>query len=227
MGKRIGYVRVSTVEQNTARQDDKLKGMQLDRIFEDKASGKDRNRPQLNAMLDYVQAGDIVYVDSLSRLGRSTFDLLEISKELRAKGVILQSLTESIDLTSPAGTLTFTILSAIAEFERACIKQRQMEGIASAKERGKTWGNEKKYLVNEREEDDFYMDYYNGKFSADEGMEKTGMSKFAFYNRYNKWKKKMEKSGMVFIDKRKKSYRSQQKHKNDSIEVSKSEDEVE
>ena len=104
---RVGYIRVSTVQQHTDRQEDSLEKMNVEKLFIEKASGKDRNRPQLKALLEFVQPGDVVVVHELSRMARSVIDLYDIAKELNDKGVSLESLKEDIDLTSATGKLTF------------------------------------------------------------------------------------------------------------------------
>ncbi len=135
----IGYVRVSTAEQNTGRQfaDFEEKGIRLDKVFEEHISGKDRQRPQLAAMIDYVRDGDKVYIESYSRLARNTRDLLNLVHELEEKGVTVVSLKENFDTSTPQGRLMVTFMQGIAEFERDMIKERQAEGIAIAKAQGK------------------------------------------------------------------------------------------
>lgn len=135
---KVAYIRVSTQDQNTARQEEALKGM--DRTFIEKVSGKNMNRPQLKAMIDFVREGDTVVVESYSRLARSTRDLLEIVDTLHEKGVSFISLKEDIDTNTPQGKLMFTIFAGLAQFERECTLQRQKEGIAIAKSQGKYKG---------------------------------------------------------------------------------------
>jgi DNA invertase Pin-like site-specific DNA recombinase len=143
-GQRIGYIRVSTIEQNTARQ---LEGVAVDKTFQDKASGKDVKRPALMELLQFVREGDIVIVHSMDRLARNLDDLRRIVKELTAKGVKVQFIKESLTFTgedSPMSTLLLSMMGAFAEFERALIKERQMEGIAIAKREGHYKGRKKK-----------------------------------------------------------------------------------
>lgn len=132
----IAYVRVSTVEQNEARQVEELKHNKIDKWFTDKVSGKNMNRPQLSAMLDYVREGDTIYIHDFSRLARSTKDLLNIVETLNQKNVSLVSYKESIDSSTPTGKLMLTMIGAINEFERTNLLERQREGIAIAKENG-------------------------------------------------------------------------------------------
>lgn len=139
-GNNIAYVRVSTVEQNEARQIEALEKHNIDKWFTEKVSAKDTNRPQLQQMLEYVREGDIVYIHDFSRLARSTKDLLEIVEQLQGKGVELVSNKENIDTSTSTGKLMLTMIGAIAEFERANLLERQREGIAIAKKQGKFKG---------------------------------------------------------------------------------------
>ena len=135
-GQQVGYVRVSTADQNTARQ---LDGVKLDKLFEDKLSGKNADRPALQACLSYVREGDTLNVHSLDRLARNLDDLRKLVKDLAARGVIVRfhkaSLTFSGD-ASPMSELMLNLLGAVAQFERALILERQKEGIAIAKTKG-------------------------------------------------------------------------------------------
>ena len=134
----VGYVRVSTADQNEARQVEALKKHNIEKWFTEKVSGKDTNRPQLQLMLDYVREGDTVYIHDFSRLARSTKDLLEIVETLNKKGVHLVSNKENIDSSTPTGKLMLTMIGAIAEFERQNLLERQKEGIAVQKELDKS-----------------------------------------------------------------------------------------
>lgn len=141
-GKRVGYVRVSTVDQNTVRQ---LDGVQVDKTFTDRASGKDTNRPQLQAALDYARDGDVLVVHSMDRLARNITDLLHTVRTLNDRGVVVEFLKEALTFTgddSPMSKLMLTIMGGVAEFERAMIRERQLEGIAKAKQAGKYRGRQ-------------------------------------------------------------------------------------
>ncbi len=139
-GKRIGYVRVSSVDQNDARQ---LDGVVLDKTFADKASGKDTHRPQLQAMIEFVREGDHIYVHSMDRLSRSLRDLQEVVERLTGRGISVTFVKETLTFEPPAtgadahktaySTLMLQLLGAVSQFERALIKERQREGIAIAK----------------------------------------------------------------------------------------------
>lgn len=142
-GQAIGYIRVSTVDQNTQRQ---LEGISLDKVFEDKASGKDTKRPALADPLQFVREGDTVIVHSMDRLARNLDDLRRIVKELTQKGVKVKFIKESLIFTgedSPMSNLLLSVMGVFAEFERALIRERQMEGIAIAKKNGKYKGRKK------------------------------------------------------------------------------------
>lgn len=135
-GHRIGYKRVSTVDQNTVRQ---LDGLILDKVFEDHCSGKDTQRPQLQLCIEFLREGDTLVVHSMDRLARNLVDLKRMVSELTAKGIRVEFVKESLTFTgqdSPMANLLLSMLGAVAEFERALILERQKEGIAQAKKAG-------------------------------------------------------------------------------------------
>lgn len=134
--QKIGYARVSTVEQNLNRQLDLLQSFGVDKIYTEKMTGTKRDRPELAKLLERVDEGDMVVIESLSRLGRSTKDLIELVELLHQKGVQLVSLKESIDTSTSTGKLLFTIMSALAQFERDVIADRTREGLNAARARG-------------------------------------------------------------------------------------------
>ena len=135
VGQLVGYVRVSTLEQNPARQLQALG--RVDKLFQDAASGAGRERPQLGALLEYVRDGDVMRVKSPDRLARSTTDLLQIVGDLKERGVSVEFVDNpSLNTDTPQGEFMLTILAAVAQLERATIKERQAEGIALAKQRG-------------------------------------------------------------------------------------------
>jgi DNA invertase Pin-like site-specific DNA recombinase len=136
----IAYVRVSTVEQNEARQIEGLQKHNIDKWFMEKVSAKNTNRPQLQAMLEFAREGDTVYVHDFSRLARSTKDLLDIVERLQVKGIHLVSNKENLDTSTPTGKLMLTMIAAINQFERENLLERQKEGIAIAKQEGKFKG---------------------------------------------------------------------------------------
>ena len=151
-GQRIGYVRVSSFDQNADRQLDQVA---VDRLFTDKASGKDTQRPELDALLDFVRDGDTVVVQSMDRLARNLDDLRSVVQRLTKRGVRIEFIKENLTFTgedSPMANLMLSVMGAFAEFERALIRERQREGIALAKQRGAYRGR-KKSLLPERAAD--------------------------------------------------------------------------
>jgi DNA invertase Pin-like site-specific DNA recombinase len=149
--QRIGYIRVSSLDQNAERQ---LDGIPLDKVFTDKASGKDTNRPQLQAALHHVRAGDTLVVHSMDRLARNVEDMLRLVREINDRGVSVEFIKENMSFTAgsddPRSTLMFTMLSAFAQFERSLIRERQREGIALAKAKGTVYKGRKPALNAER-----------------------------------------------------------------------------
>lgn len=169
MSSQVGYIRVSTLDQNTERQ---LTGLKLDRVFEDKASAKDTKRPQLTACLGYLREGDTLIVHSIDRLARNLEDLQRLVRELTLKGVSIQFMKESLTFqageNNPMQTLMFQMLGAFAQFERALIRERQREGIALAKKEGRQLGRAKA-LTAEQEQ--------NIKVKAATGGNKQALAK--------------------------------------------------
>jgi DNA invertase Pin-like site-specific DNA recombinase len=142
-GQRIGYIRVSTLDQHAERQ---LEGIEVDKTFLDKASGKDTKRPQLDLLMRFVRSGDTVIVHSMDRLARNLDDLRRIVQALTGKGVKIEFVKEHLTFTgedSPMANLMLSVMGAFAEFERALIKERQREGITLAKKRGAFKGRKK------------------------------------------------------------------------------------
>ena len=178
-GKNIAYIRVSTAEQNEARQKEALQKYNIDRWFIEKASGKDLNRPKLQEMLEYIREDDVVYVEEFSRLGRSTADLLATVQKIEAAGAQFVSLKEQFDTTTPAGRLQMTMMAAIAEFERDMILERQREGIAIAKAAGKYKGRKEITVPNIGEYYEKYMSRQGSKVSiaAELGISRTTLDK--------------------------------------------------
>ncbi len=135
-GLRVGYIRVSSIDQNPERQ---LEGMTLDKVFTDKASAKDINRPQLTELLSFVREGDVIVVHSMDRLARNLEDLRRLVQTQTKRGIRIEFVKEGLSFSgddSPMATLLLSVMGAFAEFERALLKERQREGIAVAKKRG-------------------------------------------------------------------------------------------
>ena len=183
---KIGYVRVSTEEQNTARQEIMLRELGVDELFVDRASGKNADRPELNRMMNFVRRGDTVIVESISRFARNTRDPLDLVEQLTAKQVEFVSRKEAIDTTTPTGKFMLTVFAAVAELEREYILQRQREGIAIAKQQGKYRGRPPKvYPDFER----IAARWQKGEITAVQAMKQLGMSKTRFYERVKRLKK--------------------------------------
>lgn len=180
-GQKVAYIRVSTQEQNTESQQEILQQYAIDKFFEEKVSGKNTNdRPELQAMLDYVRAGDTVYVKDFSRLARSTKDLLWIIEELDKKQVKLISHKEQLDTSTPSGKLMVTMLGAIYEFERANLLERQKDGIMIAKRQGKYKGRKK--ILKPANWSDVYNDWITRKITAKKACELLKLKTNTFYN---------------------------------------------
>lgn len=175
----IGYVRVSTVDQNEARQIEALKKHNIDKWFTEKVSAKNTDRPQLKLMIEFAREGDTIYIHSLDRLARSTKDLLSIVDELQAKRVHLVSNKESIDTSTATGKLMLTMIGAIAEFERANLLERQKEGIAIAKQEGKFKGRKK--IEYPKSWNDVYSKYKTRELTGTKAMEILGLKRNTFY----------------------------------------------
>lgn len=161
----VAYVRVSSAEQHEDRQREALSKYNIDEWFEEKISGKDMDRPQLQECLKYVRRGDTLYVLDFSRLARSTKDLLSIVDFLQGKEVSLVSLKENLDSSTPTGKLMLTMIAAINEFERANILERQAEGIALAKEKGVYKGRKRITIDDLKDFDRLYQMYMNRELS--------------------------------------------------------------
>ena len=177
---RIGYVRVSTQEQNTIRQEVLMKTLGVDELYIDKASGKNAQRPKLQNMMEYVRRGDTVIVESISRFARNTRDLLELVEKLTAKGVEFISLKEAIDTTTPTGKFMLTIFGAVAELEREYILQRQREGIEIAKTEGKYAGRKP---ITHPEFNRITAQWKRGEITAVEAMKRLNMKPSTFYHK--------------------------------------------
>ena len=177
---KIGYIRVSTQEQNTMRQEVLMRSLGVDEVYVDHMSGKNVNRPELQKMMEYVRKGDIVIVESISRFARNTRDLLELVEQLTAKGVEFVSRKEAIDTTTPTGKFMLTVFGAVAELEREYILQRQREGIAIAKEQGKYKGRKP---IDAPEFEQVTARWKSGAITAAEAMRTLHMTKTTFYRK--------------------------------------------
>lgn len=177
---KIGYIRVSTQEQNTIRQEVMMHELGVDELYIDRASGKNTDRPELKKMMDYVWRGDTVIVESISRFARNTRDLLELVEQLTDKGVEFISRKEAIDTTTPTGKFMLTVFGAVAELEREYILQRQREGIEIAKQHGKYKGRKP---IEHPDFDEVVSRWRKGEITAVEARKRLGMSKATFYRK--------------------------------------------
>ena len=177
---KIGYIRVSTQEQNTMRQEVLMQELGVDEVYIDRLSGKNTDRPELKKMTDYIRKGDTVIVESISRFARNTRDLLDLVEKLSEKGVEFVSKKEAIDTTTPTGKFMLTVFGAVAELEREYILQRQQEGIAIAKAKGKYRGRKP---IERSNFDAVEKLWRAGTISAAEAMRRLDMSRSTFYRK--------------------------------------------
>lgn len=179
----FGYARVSTEQQCLDRQLDMLEKYGVDMIFNEKMTGTKRSRPELEKLLERLTEGDTVVIESLSRLGRSTKDLIWLMETFNSKGVNLVSLKESIDTTTSTGKLLFTLMSALAQFERDVIADRTREGLASARARGHKGGRPP---ANSEAVKKAMRLYRTGEYTVKEICELTGVRKTTLYKNLRK-----------------------------------------
>ena len=182
----IFYVRCSTAEQNEARQLEDARLHKADRIFIDKASGKNKDRPQLTAMLAFAREGDTVVCSDISRIARNTRDLLFIVDELQKKNVAFMTLKESIDTTTPQGQFMLTVFGALAQLERDCIRQRAEEGMLIAKQEGRLKGRPQ-IDMDEKKFRSVCTLWRAGKITAVQAQQLLKMSASTFYRRVKKF----------------------------------------
>ncbi len=208
---KIGYIRVSSHEQNTIRQEVIMQELGVEEIFIDRLSGKDIKRPELQKMLTFARKDDTVIVESISRFARNTKDLLMLIDLLTAKGVTFISKKENIDTITPTGKFMITVFGAVSELEREYILQRQKEGIAIAKDQGKYKGRKRIENVNF---DVVYIKWQEKAITAVEAMKVLNMKKSTFYRRVN------EKRGELMVSKSYIATSSSKKNTSNSLEIS-------
>jgi DNA invertase Pin-like site-specific DNA recombinase len=183
---KVGYIRVSTEKQNTARQDVLMEEIGVDKVFVEKISGKNRERPELKAMMAFVREGDTVIVESISRFARNTRDLLDLVQQLHDKSVGFVSKKEAIDTDTPQGQLVLTIFAALAQFEREMMLERQMEGVGIAKAQGKYKGR-KPIPVDEELLTELYCQWKNGETQPKYMIKKLGLTRNTFYRKVKEY----------------------------------------
>lgn len=181
----VGYIRISTIGQNTARQEVLMQELGVEKVFIDRMSGKNTDRPQLKEMMAFVRQGDTVIVESISRFARNTRDLLDLVEQLTKKGVEFVSRKENIDTTTPTGKFMLTIFGAVAELEREYILQRQAEGIAIAKEKGVYKGRQR---IVRPEFESVVKLWRDGKLTAADAIRRLDMTPSTFYRRVREMK---------------------------------------
>lgn len=177
---KIGYVRASTTDQNTARQEVLMEELGVDQVYIDRISGKNTERPELKRMMSFVREGDMVIVESISRFARNTRDLLDLVEQLTRKRVEFVSKKEAIDTTTPSGKFMLTVFGAVAELEREYILQRQREGIAIAKAKGIYKGRKP---IERPEFNQVVTLWRRGTITAVEAMKRLDMKPSTFYRK--------------------------------------------
>lgn len=185
---KIGYIRVSTNEQNTIRQEVLMKELNVDVMYIDHASGKNKERAELNKMMEFARKGDSVIVESISRFARNTSDLLNLVDRLAQREVEFVSKKESIDTSTPTGRFMLTVFGAVAELERHYILQRQREGIDIAKEKGVYKGRKKITSQNFKA---VYERWKQGEITGVQAMNELHMKKSTYYRRVKEFEEKI------------------------------------
>lgn len=183
---KLAYVRVSTKEQNEARQLEALKPYGIERIYEEKISGKDTNRPQLESLKQYAREGDTIYIESISRLARNTLDFLHLVEFFSSKGVHVVSLKESIDTSTPQGKFMLSVFAALSQLERDTIKQRQREGIDIAIAEGRAYGRPKA-AMDMKAFKKVYRQWKDGDITVVQASKLLGVTRQVFYRRVKEY----------------------------------------
>ena len=182
---RIGYERVSSETQSILRQEDMMLTQNIEKVYVEKTSGKDRNRPKLKQMLEALQEGDVLIVESISRLSRSTRDFLNILNELQEKGVTLISLKENLDTQTPTGRFMINIFASLAQLEREQLLLRQKEGIAAQRARGIYKGGRPRVEIDSKLLEQVRVRWLRREIYWYEAIVELGVSKATFYRLMN------------------------------------------
>ena len=183
---KVGYIRVSTEEQNTARQEILMQELGVEKVFIDKCSGKTANRPKLIEMMNFVREGDTVVVSEIARFARNTKDLLDLIDQLTEKGVQFESQKEKIDTTTPAGKFMLTVFAAVSQLEREYILARQREGIEAKKARGEYKGRQPIAVDASQFEQEYHL-WRSGQITAVTAMSHLGLKPNTFYRRVKEY----------------------------------------
>lgn len=187
---KLGYIRVSTIDQNLDRQVQLMNSIPVDKIFQDKASGKNMDRPGMDELLKFIGPGDEIHVESFSQLSRSTKELLNIVEDLTNKGIFLVSHKEKFDTLTPSGKLMLTVFAAISQFEREIILERKKERIAVEKKKGVYKG--KSRTPDTPELIIAMKGWVAGELKAADAIRISGLKKRQFYQRYKEYGYKKE-----------------------------------
>lgn len=187
---KVGYIRVSTQEQNTIRQEVLMQELGAEQVFIDRMSGKSMDRPELKRLMTFVRTGDCVIVESISRFARNTRDLLELIEQLQQKDVQFVSKKEAIDTTTPTGKFMLTVFGAVAELEREYILQRQREGVAIAKANGVYKGRKP---IQRAAFETIVTQWQNGEMTAVEAQRRLELTPSTFYRKVRDYKKSANK----------------------------------
>ena len=190
---KVGYIRVSTQEQNTIRQEVLMQELGAEQVFIDRMSGKSMDRPELKRLMTFVRTGDCVIVESISRFARNTRDLLELIEQLQQKEAQFVSKKEAIDTTTPTGKFMLTVFGAVAELEREYILQRQREGIAIAKANGVYKGRKP---IQRAAFETIVTQWQNGEMTAVEAQRRLELTPSTFYRKVRDYKKSANKKGV-------------------------------
>ncbi len=188
---KVGYIRVSTEEQNTARQEILMEQLGVEKVFIEKCSGKNANRPELMAMMNFVREGDTVVVSEISRFARNTKDLLTLIDSLTDKGVHFESQKEKIDTTTPTGKFMITVFGAVSQLERDYILARQKEGIDAKKARGEYKGRQPIEVDKSKFEQEYKL-WKSGQITATTAMTHLGLKPNTFYRRVKEYELKKD-----------------------------------
>lgn len=183
---KVGYIRVSTEEQNTARQEALMEQLGVEKLFIDKCSGKNANRPKLTEMMNFVREGDVVIVSEISRFARNTKDLLNLIDELTKKKVQFESQKEKIDTSTPTGEFMLTVFAAVSQLEREYILARQREGIELKKAQGGYKGRQR-IAIDQAQFEEEYKLWREGRITAATAMSHLGVTRSTFYRRVEEY----------------------------------------
>lgn len=187
---KVGYIRVSSIQQKVDRQEIIMERLGVDKVYIEKASGKNTDRPILKEMMSFLREGDELVVESISRFARNTRDLLSLIEQLNEKGIKFVSLKENIDTSTPAGEFMLTVMGAQAQLERQYILERQREGIEAAKLKGNVYKGRNKIIPDAKGFEMIYRQWRNGQIKAVDAMKLLQLKPNTFYRRVKEYENK-------------------------------------